>query len=74
MLTLLKIEINKRNQLPPDLEVAHDCAVDRINQVNYEERDKEIKERLEQLRKYERDIDGYTWINVNKVDTKRADT
>ncbi|HHB9322392.1 TPA: PcfJ domain-containing protein, partial [Enterococcus faecalis] len=58
MLTLLKIEINKRNQLPPDLEVAHDCAVDRINQVNYEERDKEIKERLEQLRKYERDIDG----------------
>lgn len=62
MLTLLKIEINKRNQLPPDLEVAHDCAVDRINQVNYEERDKEIKERLEQLRKYERDIDGYTFV------------
>lgn len=36
--------------------------MDRINQVNYEERDKEIKERLEQLRKYERDIDGFTFV------------
>ena len=30
--------------------------------MNYEKRDKEINERLKQLRKYERDIDGYTFV------------
>lgn len=70
-LSLLKdldINVNTKNlTMPKDLEVAHDNAVELLNQMEREVSERKYTKRLKQIKKLEADVAGFSFIVPRKV-------